>query len=454
VSARRILVVDDSATLRKLIELSFEQEPLQIEFAESGAVGQRKAHESPPDLILLDFILPDMRAPEFAAWCAKHPHLAYVPLLIMSAKRDNVRESFSCNPLVVGFIPKPFTSKQITGHVSNILDRRMRGEALGSLSGTHVRRVNAKQRELIAQAMYSCLRPQLTRLPELVQQLGDDEPAPFLGRKLLTPRVVDELLEVVGPLLSESRGAVSGANSELFGGQLGSLPLLTLLKMLSDQELSGILSLVDDAGQKLRVYMRWGAILSVTCHDPKAYVRAAGVELEPVPAAVWSHCEAEQRSSAKPIYVSLAEAGALAADRLPILLLRQGKRLLLEAVAVGNQRFVWNEAMPMPPYVIAYGQALFLGQMELELARRVPASPAAEQRLLTSESRFVRCAEFNRSVRHFDLDEAELRVLEMTDGQPGLIDLAQRARLDPREVARVMNRLSRVGLVQEVSSVE
>ena len=107
----------------------------------------------------------------------------------------------------------------------------------------------------------------------------------------------------------------------------------------------------------------------------------------------------------------------------------------------------------MPPYVIAYGQALFLGQMELELARRTPASPAAEQRLLTSDSRFVRCAEFNQCVGQFELDEAELRVLAMTDGQPGLMDLAQRARLDPREAARVMSRLSRVGLVQEVSNI-
>src|SRR5690606_37909482 len=115
------------------------------------------------------FILPDMRAPEFAAWCAKHPQLSRVPLLIKSAKSDDVRLQFMGEPMVIDFIPKPFTSRQIVSHVSNILDRRRRGEVLGSLSGRRVRRVSSQQKEIIAQTMYARMRPQLARLPHYVE---------------------------------------------------------------------------------------------------------------------------------------------------------------------------------------------------------------------------------------------------------------------------------------------
>src|SRR5690606_31120030 len=108
-----------------------------------------------PDLILLDFVLPDMRAPEFTAWCARHPRLSKVPLLIMSAKSDDVRALFMGEPMVIDFVPKPFTAKQIVSHVSSILERRMRGEELGPLSRKRLRQVSSQQKQVIAQAIYA-----------------------------------------------------------------------------------------------------------------------------------------------------------------------------------------------------------------------------------------------------------------------------------------------------------
>jgi DNA-binding response OmpR family regulator len=445
----RLLAIDDSATLRKLLEISFKDEKIELELAESGAEGQHKAETAPPDLILLDFVLPDMHAPEFVAWCAKHPKLADVPLLIMSAKGDDVRTRFMGEPMVIDFVPKPFTPKQIVWHVTNILDRRLRGEELGRLSRKRVHRVSSQQKEMIAHAIYARMRPQLTRLPQWVEQLGDNDPAPFLARKLLTPQVVDELLDVITPLLSVVPRDPKTTNSQLFQGQLGRLPLLTLLSMLAGEEQSGILTLTDEADQKLQIHLQWGNILCITCHDPKLYTRAAGVELPPVPAALWSHCEAEQRSRATPVYVTLCEAGVIPKHELPGLLARQGKRLLLEAVDSGTLRFVWREATQLPSYALDHGRPLFLGQVALELARKVVPPPAVEQRVLASDARFVRCPEFSKRVRPFELEDAERRTLAMADAQTPVLELALRARLEPREAVRVLLSLCRVGLLSE-----
>jgi DNA-binding response OmpR family regulator len=447
----RLLAIDDSATLRKLLEIAFEGEAVELEFADSGAAGQIKAEANPPDLILVDFVLPDMRAPQFTAWCAKHPKLANVPLLITSAKGDDIRSLFMGERMVIDFVPKPFTAKQIVSHVANILDRRMRGEELGPLSGKRVRRISSQQKQVIAQAIYARMRPQLARLPHLIEQLGEGDPAPFFARKLLTPPLVDELVDVLGPLLSEPLES-KRPNSPLFQGHLGDLPLLSLLGMLTAEERSGILALSDDADRRLQLQLQWGEILCVTCYDPKAYVRGAGVELPPVPAALWAQCEAEQRSSATPVYVTLGEAGMLRDLDLGDLLARQGKRLLLEAVAAGPLRFTWHDATPLPSYAIRYGRPLFLGQLALEIARDAASAPGAEQRVLAAQVRFARCADFSKRVRRFELDDTERRLLALVDGKTPVRELAERARLEPHEAVRGLARLARAGLLSEQES--
>ena len=444
----RLLAIDDSATLRKLLEIAFDGQAVELEFADSGAAGQLEAERNPPDLILLDFILPDMRAPQFTAWCATHPRLAKVPLLIMSAKGDDVRTSFLGEPMVVDFLPKPFTPKQIISHVFNILDRRKRGEALGPLSHRRVRRVSGQQRQVIAQAIYARMRPQLARLPSVIEQVGDSDPAPFLARKLLTPELVDELLDLLAPLAVEPPEG-KGTSSSLFQGQLGDLPLLSLLSMLTAEERSGVLELTDDTDRRLQLQMQWGEILCVTCYDPKAYVRGAGVELPPVPAALWSHCEAEQRASATPVYVTLSEAGMLRNLDLCDLLARQGKRLLLEAVAAAPLRFTWRDGAPLPAYAVLHGRPLPLGQLALELARAEAPRAAAELRVLAADTRFVRCPEFSKRVRRFDLDDAERRLLALADGRTPARQIAERARLEPGNAVRGLLRLARAGLLRE-----
>lgn len=444
----RLLAIDDSATLRKLLEIAFEGQPVELEFADSGSAGQLAAERDPPDLILLDFILPDMRAPEFTAWCAKHPRLAEVPLLIMSAKGDDVRTLFLGDRMVIDFLPKPFTLEQIVSHVFNILETRRRGEALGPLSHRRVRRLSGQQRQVIAQAIYARMRPQLARLPSFVEQLGDNDPAPFLARKLLTPPLVDELLELLAPLVAEPLES-KGVSSPVFQGHLGDLPLFSLLSLLTGEERSGILTLTDDTDRRLLLQLQWGELLCVTCFDPKAYVRGAGVELPPVPAALWSHCEAEQRASGTPVYVTLSETGMLRHLDLPDLLARQGKRLLLEAVAAGSLRFAWKDGAPLPAYAVQHGRPLPLGQLALELARAEPPRAAAEQRVLAANTRFARCPDFSKRVRRFELEDAERRLLALADGHTPARQIAERARLEPGEAARGLLRLARAGLLRE-----
>ena len=66
-SSARILVVDDSLTIRRALELILKPLGYELDFAADGAQALERATAFTPNLILLDYVLPDMRAPDVCA---------------------------------------------------------------------------------------------------------------------------------------------------------------------------------------------------------------------------------------------------------------------------------------------------------------------------------------------------------------------------------------------------
>src|SRR4029077_12004035 len=108
--SRKVLVIDDSLML-----LSFVQEVLidanfDVTTATTGEEGLRAAEKSPPDLILLDYILPGMRGDEVCRKLLDNPATAAIPVIYMSGFAAELRPEQTAKPNVIGFLNKPFTS--------------------------------------------------------------------------------------------------------------------------------------------------------------------------------------------------------------------------------------------------------------------------------------------------------------------------------------------------------
>ncbi|HSK03033.1 MAG TPA: response regulator, partial [Kofleriaceae bacterium] len=128
----RILVIDDSTTLRKLVEIAFRGTTAEVDFASGGAEAIRRAIAHPPDVVLLDFMLPDMGGVDVCARLAGHPGTAAVPVVVMSAKRDGVREAFRGFPQVVDFVAKPFAMEEIRARLGAVLRGPTQADAAGA----------------------------------------------------------------------------------------------------------------------------------------------------------------------------------------------------------------------------------------------------------------------------------------------------------------------------------
>lgn len=105
-----ILVIDDSATMRKLVELAFRGSDCSLRFAASGEEGLAEARRSPPGAILLDFMLPDMKGIEVCRQLAQRHDTSRIGVVVMSGKAE-LAELFRDVPNVVGFLAKPFSAE-------------------------------------------------------------------------------------------------------------------------------------------------------------------------------------------------------------------------------------------------------------------------------------------------------------------------------------------------------
>lgn len=105
---KTILVIDDSATIRKLISAKLEKSGHEVVTAEDGVEGLEKIAEKTPDLVLLDITMPKMDGYEVCKEIRANPATKDIPVVMISGKDgffDKVRGRMAG---ATGYVTKPF----------------------------------------------------------------------------------------------------------------------------------------------------------------------------------------------------------------------------------------------------------------------------------------------------------------------------------------------------------
>ena len=116
-----ILVIDDSPTIRKMVDCHLSQSGYRDAMAPDADQGLEMAASIHPDLILLDHQLPGTTGDEVCKRLLSSEATAHVPVLISSAMRNRAFAKYSEFPNVIDQIPKPFTPELLKSGVANAL---------------------------------------------------------------------------------------------------------------------------------------------------------------------------------------------------------------------------------------------------------------------------------------------------------------------------------------------
>src|SRR5262245_18135591 len=118
-----ILVIDDSPTILKVVQLVLTKAGFQVVTAVDGEAGVESARTAKPDMILLDFVMPKMNGYQVCRTLAGEQELRDIPVVLMSAKGDQVGERFVKVMGIVDYITKPFSPEAITAVVQHTVGK-------------------------------------------------------------------------------------------------------------------------------------------------------------------------------------------------------------------------------------------------------------------------------------------------------------------------------------------
>lgn len=116
----RILVIDDEAALRDLIELVLRRENYEVQTAENGSAGLLALESFQPDLVVLDLMLPDCSGYDL---CREITKRHAVPIIMLSAKNEIIDKVLGLELGAEDYMTKPFDNRELLARIKVVLRR-------------------------------------------------------------------------------------------------------------------------------------------------------------------------------------------------------------------------------------------------------------------------------------------------------------------------------------------
>ena len=126
--AQRVLIVEDEPDIRDLLLFHLAREGYQVGQCRSGPEALRLARASPPDLLLLDLMLPDMDGLEVCRRLRQDPATQGLPIVMLTARGDEVDRVLGLELGADDYVVKPFSPRELIARIRAVL-RRVRPAA-------------------------------------------------------------------------------------------------------------------------------------------------------------------------------------------------------------------------------------------------------------------------------------------------------------------------------------
>lgn len=119
----RILVVEDEADLRQVLEYNLQAQGHEVLVAAGGEAGLKLAREHRPELVLLDIMLPDVPGTEICKALKEAPATRHIPVIMLTAKGEEIDRVVGFEIGADDYVVKPFSVRELGLRIQAILRR-------------------------------------------------------------------------------------------------------------------------------------------------------------------------------------------------------------------------------------------------------------------------------------------------------------------------------------------
>lgn len=434
----RILVVDDSPTVRRLAELILAPQGYIVHTADDGDKGLDLAKKINPAVILVDFVMPKMNGYIFCKTLRADPEFKDVPLILITSKGEDVGQKFERDFGVLEYFTKPFEPDDLIRKLDEVLNasakKAKEAAAPAAQAAAPAAEAPATPTGQVCMSSTELLSEFQDSFDKIVRQyFQKDFP-------LLMKNVMADTLRQAGLVKHETL---------VLSGDLSKIPLPDLLNFTYNSRLSGRLTIfsreifgeifVDDGMFVFATVSRKGGhnqfLLDLICHDG----RVTKPEMQKV--------IEDARAQNIPVGQCLVNKGYLTKDELMKYLLRHSQGAFNAILEVKDGSFyLENDSLPTNLEDISFRVPLITvlmdGLRQLD-EKQVAATEFQDEnvillRLITNET----------ALDSVNLTEDELALFNVIDGQKTLRELIHQSPFNPLETKRIFYVFRKAGLLR------
>lgn len=120
---KRVLIIEDEKDLAELLAFNLEKEGYAATCVHDGKLGLERAGTELPDLILLDLMLPGLLGTEVCKALRKDQRTAHIPIIMITAKGDEIDRVVGFEVGADDYIVKPFSMREVALRVKAVMRR-------------------------------------------------------------------------------------------------------------------------------------------------------------------------------------------------------------------------------------------------------------------------------------------------------------------------------------------
>jgi DNA-binding response OmpR family regulator len=438
-TGHKILLIDDSAMLLSFVKEVLEEQGYEVAMAETGEEGLKLSRSENPDLILLDFVLPDMKGDQVCRKLLDDPTTAKIPVVYVSGLGSDLAQERPELPNIIGLLSKPFTSETLINAIRQHLPGQRSAVEPSSTEATR------EVTPTVTSARQISPRPSVApALGSLGSTNGPEPVAAPVSERTPPPAIEAERapspLPPAAPAKSEAPPTVAAGptapNEDKFGestdpyfcGDSSFFSLNWALHTIAAEKLTGTLRAFWSR-DSVELLAGEGKVVVVTTRNPALYCGESPVTLLNVPPERVDAARERQAADGSPLFLTLADEGLILREPGLQLVQHYGQKLFSQ---------LWTDRV----------RFIFVQHELPEYAREIPPSEDEIDQWTLSTLRFVQYQELGEKanidaswipaytrdgferVQNLRLTVAEAQFASQFNGSRSIMQISKNLRLD------------------------
>ena len=433
-AGEKILNIDDSPTVQRLIEMILSSQGYQVVLASDGEEGIQKAKSERPALILVDFVMPKMNGYQVCKILKEDPEFRDTPIILVTSKGDKVGSKFVDVLGISEYFTKPFQPEELLAKIREVLDKKAQDAAAAKAASA---------------AAAAKARP----APSLAPARGGTGTFPVSeGIEVQITAVVNRILgefvrNTLPDIIRKELGKGPGGGDVAIHGSLAAFRIVELMQMLALQRQSGRLVINRQEGEA-EIFFKDGAIAFASCSMNGSVPGMDGLLKKTcrVGDDGFQHASRIAEMTGQPIDGVLAQEKLLDQKTFGACLRRHTETIVFKALGWRDGEFLFDQAQPP---VFANPVALKVDDLILEGTRRSDEWVLIQQKIPNFSMVFEPLIGNAEELTRRGLSNMDLKVFAMVDGRRSVQDIVDQAFLSDFDVAKSLFILLSVNLIRK-----